>query len=118
MRPLIATFMEPVTGQAEVSSYDERLAVSLDRSGQPVVLRQGVETTTKVVKETSDDLHPWPGGETRTFVEKETADDDRVWALGTETRTLNEDPDEHRQSLEGSNAMPPADDPVVGVVSF
>ncbi len=99
MRPLMATFLDPVRGEVATGYYDERLAITLDAEGQPLVERVRAETLTKVVDE--------------------PADDDRVWALETETRVVSEPADDDRIWAESlQTGLPPADDTALGLVSF
>jgi hypothetical protein len=139
MRPLMATFMDSAVGDAALGSYDENLAITLDRAGHPLAETaggesrtfvvaepadderawSGVETLTKVVSEPADDVRVWSAEVTLTAAPKEESDDDRPWALETLTRVVNEPADDERTWAAGPDpALPPADDLAIGLVSF
>jgi hypothetical protein len=101
-----------------VGAYDERLEITLDPTGYPIVEARGAETQTFVVKEPADDDRVW-AFETLTKVVNEPADDDRTWAFETQTRVLNEPADDDHAWLESlKTGLPPVDDCASGLVSF
>lgn len=118
MRPLMATHLDRAADFPAAGVYDERLAVTLDKDGRPVVEARGPETLTFVVKEPADDERFW-AFETMTKVVDEPADDDRVFALETATRTVNEPADDDRAWMQSAQVgLPPSDDCASGSVSF
>jgi hypothetical protein len=119
MRPLMATFLSPTVGQPPRGSYDQRLAITLDSDGSPLVETDRPKTVTKVVAEPADDNRTWASVVTRSAAPLEPADDNPVWALKTLTRVVNEPTDDDRVWAEAlETGLPLADDSAVGLVSF
>lgn len=115
MRPLMAMFLEPLVGQPPHEHYDARRAITLDVTGQPLVLAKPPRTMTKVVSEFADQGFEWSAVHTKSAAPKEPADVDGVYAAATATRVAKEPADDDDR-LPGT--LPEVDDPAVGLVSF
>jgi hypothetical protein len=115
VRPLIASHMRVAIDRPIPGAYDQTRQLRLDQHGSPIVASR-------------------PVGETATAVRTETPDpsDVPMWLLETETRVVQEDPDDYLAMTETSTktraepadagAQPsvtlPADDSVTGIVAF
>ncbi len=118
MRPLMARYLDRAADSPTVGAYDERLAMTIDQGGRPVVEVGRTETRTFVEKEAADDERI-RAFETATKVVNEPTDDDRILAFETETRVVNEPTDDDRIWAESlMTGLPPADDCASGLVSF